>query len=676
MNEVVLQHSKAIGVFAVLAIVANLFLVFHLHTTIAGTGGDPWQTMWRMQVKADGGMQAFLQDVTGSGEPRLANLSVWPWIGFHVLFGEPVAYNIVWLIQFVLAGYAMALFIQALTNTEKLFSSAPMLSGIAYMFLPYHIAHSLGHFGAMQIAWIPFICTAFLALERSRKAMYAIILGVLLIIQAWMEHHYILWLGIFCCVAFFFYRKEVIASVKKHLPITILLIGIAFLGIVVPFIPTLKLASGETGALDLGIQQTIRFSADLFAFITPPPFHPLWGDISHGLFGQYFTGNIPESVQYLGITIILGILFFHRHIPVKQKRLWISSIIIFGLIALGPVLHLFGNETSIPLPYAFLAHLPVFSAIRVVSRAGVIVGFSVVVLFGWVLATNKHSIRISVLIACAILVEFAFFPFPTQSAVLSPVYQGLQTVQEPRIIEIPAATNYTAASRALYASAFHKKEVLGNIALERGEAPDIFDLERSAPALRQLLYVRTTDLADRRSEFFGQDLSETLPDVLAWMHVGAIIVHNDSLNASQNDAISSFLSSPGVFSSSSFGDAMLYTWNGKKPQTDGLFLIRRDGWEGVRRDKEGETFAEIPSVASVDVVNITSSQKTVSFAVTLPPESSRLIMKDAAGNILSEKKEGNRVVYTQSVSPGVTTFSFSHTGSDTLTIQNPLFTAQ
>jgi hypothetical protein len=96
----------------------------------------------------------------------------------------------------------------------------------------------------------------------------------------------------------------------------------------------------------------------------------------------------------------------------------------------------------------------------------------------------------------------------------------------------------------------------------------------------------------------------------------------------------------------------------------------------VRRDKEGETFAEIPSVASVDVVNITNSQKNVSFAVTLPPESSRLIMKDAAGNILSEKKEGNRVVYTQSVPPGVTTFSFSHTGSDTLTIQNPLFTAQ
>src|SRR3989344_8075816 len=208
MQGVHRQHGFALLLMAILAIFMSYPVIFHLSDSLVGQGGDPWQAMWRFEHKGSGGVQDFIQDFTGSGDARLINMSVWPWMPLHYMFGEPVAYNLVWLIIMALSGYAMALFVKILAKQASIFAAAPLLAGIAYMFLPYRSAHALGHFGAMQLQWIPFICAAVLIYVRKPTAWKIVLIGSLFSIQAWTEHHYALWLGIFGLVAAVVYRKE------------------------------------------------------------------------------------------------------------------------------------------------------------------------------------------------------------------------------------------------------------------------------------------------------------------------------------------------------------------------------------------------------------------------------------------------------------------------------------
>lgn len=688
MKQAFKEHFIALLAFSVITVFMALPVILNMNTSIAGTGGDPWQTMWRFETKShllDGSSgipestKRIAEEFFGFGAPHLTNLSVWPWMIFHLLFGQPLAYNILWLLHFILAGYAMALLVKVLTNRSSILEPAPLLAGIAYMTMPYHIAHSLGHFGAMQLEWIPFIVVSAIVFFRTPTLTKAILLGILLTIQAWVEHHYIVWIALFALIAAFIYRKELRLFIfpsqerGKRTSLLLALSGILVMGILLPFIPTIRLASENNEALALGVDQTIRFSADLFSFITPPPYHPVWGSAFNALFGQYFTGNEAESVQYLGLSLILAIAFFHRHIPVKQKRLWVTTILFFGILSLGPVLHIFGKETSLPLPYALLANLPVFSAIRVISRAGVMVSFATALLFGWVIATNLHRKQTSYIIGALILLEFLFFPFPMQSAKLSPVYNALTSIPGKTVIEIPAATNYVAASRSLYASSIHGKEALGSIALERGQHEDAYDLVKSIPGIRQLLYLRTTELTENRNEFFNQNIRETLPDAMKYLDAHAIIVHSDSLSAVQNTAITSLLERIPGYTKKSFGDALLYTFTTPSTSSDGIFAVRGEGWENIGYDPKRESvFAEVPQKASLSIINVRNTPVSIKLSFLVSPDSSNgIAIRDESYNILQSTEAGSIFTYSLSLQPGVATFAFTPTGDTKAIIQNP-----
>jgi hypothetical protein len=672
------SHLITLVLFGVLTFFMTMPVSLHMHSQVAGIGGDPWQTMWRFTVKENTGFSGFWQDLVGQGDPQLVNLSIWPYMPIHALLGEPAGYNTIFLITFLLSGYAMALFIAMLTR-KSILSPAPLLAGIAYMFAPYHIAQSLGHFGAMQLQWIPFILAATLSYIRNQKIWKVILLGSLVVIQAWEEHHYAVWLVIFGIIAGIVYWKELkkyyLERKQKSLLISIILfISILGIGIILPYIPTLKLASQDNSALTLGIDQTTRFSADIFSFITPAPFQPFWGELFDSLFGKYFTGNESESIQYIGIGILIAILFFKKHIPILQKRLWFSAAIVFGIISLGPVLHIFGRITSIPLPYAILAQLPVFSAIRTISRAGVFVTFSACVLFGWVVATNYHRLRMSYIIVIALLLDFLFIPFPMQSALLSPAYTAITSLPGKNVIEIPAATNYVAASRSLFAETVTRKESLGNIALERGQNQDAYALIKSIPAIRQLLYLRTTELAQDRPELFAQDLRETLPDAMSYLNTSTILIHTDSISAAQKKAVEEFLNSMQEFKKQSFGDADVYTLQKNTSKTDGVFLVRGDGFENVGYDpKRLSTFAEVPKEATIALVNISSKEVTVELSYTVPSESQNSLTLSSVNvpDVVKIEKDGKQI-FSVLLEPGTHQFTFKNNDSKTAIIQNPV----
>ncbi len=201
--------------------------------------------------------------------------------------------------------------------------------------------------------------------------------------------------------------------------------------------------------------------------------------------------------------------------------------------------------------------------------------------------------------------------------------------------------------------------MLGNIALERGESEDADNLIKSIPAVRQLLYLRTTDLEEQRSEFFDQDLAETLPDAMKYLNAYAVVVHTDSLSSVQKNAVANLFTTVPAFSRQSFGDVDVYTLNHSEASSDGVFVIRDEGWEDVGYDPKRESvFAEVPTEATVTIMNINSYPVTVTLAYTMAPES--------MGELQAEKNI--------TVDPGQREVKFRHVGNGKSIIQNPSFT--
>lgn len=541
------RHIAILALYGALTLLMTMPVIANISTHVAGQGGDPWQTMWRFE---DSWRQFNWAHLFGAGEPRLINNSVWPWMGLHLALGEPVAYNMVYLLSFFLSGYFMYLLVRYLTRHE----AAAVLAGVLYMFLPFHVAHSLGHFGAMQTQWLP-LCIWLLFLWRDRQTTWRTIgLAAAVTAQSWTEHHYFFWLIIFIGIWMIIERPKIQRYSKL-----LLLSALVALFALLPWLPTVRLAWQGGNSLALGVNQTTRFSADVFAYLTPAPWQPLWGGLAYRLFGQHFTGNVTEATQFLGFLPLLLLAFFHRDIPRPQKIFWVTVAALFLGLSLGPWLHVFGRVLPVPLPYGLLQHLPVFSAVRAVARAGVMVGLAVSVLFGWVMATQlKRAISVAIVVA-VILFEFLFLPVPMQATQLSRAYEVIATLPGKSLLEIPAATNYTVASQALYASLIHGKEVVGNIALERASGSQQLKEIRSLPALRQLLFLRTKALwEDQEDSVFGRDLIEALPEVLRDLDVWAVVVHVDSLSAQQRKAVTYFLEERMGWTGKKYDDIVLY----------------------------------------------------------------------------------------------------------------------
>jgi len=696
MKQIYKQICIALFFMAV-AVVMSWPAAGNMTSHIIGEGGDPWQTLWRFEYKyealltaqQDGVLGQFIaSEFFGTGGERLVNLSVWPWMPVYALLGQPQAYNVIWLLSFALSGYAMYLLTRWLLREHappgvRVDSEAgAILAGLLYQLLPFHVAHSLGHFGAMQLQWLPLLfLLAWLWLKKP-TLWRTVGLVVLITAQVWTEHHYALWFLISMLVVFWAQRVRVRELLMSTVARRQALIGVLLLAcITLPSVlPTVRLATSNT-SLSLGAEQTVRFSTDVFSYITPAPFHPVWGGMFGALFSHRFTGNVTEATAYLGLVPLLVIVFFHQRVPRQQLKFWLVLGGTFWLLSLGPRLHVLGIVTPLPLPYTLIDGWPLFSAVRAIGRTAVIVGLSIGVLFGWVVATQVHRKQFVYLLGGLLLVEFLFLPMPLIPAVLSPAYSAARALPGSTLIELPAATNYTAASRALYATLTHGKSIVGNIALERAQDSDAFAESQSLPALRQLLHLRTTHIRQDRKDFFDQGAVETLPDTLRWLDVGGILVHSDSLSPLQLSATRNFLEDDLGLIPSDFSDGFLYDVSPllEAGDSDGVFLARDGRWQNVGFDEERESvFAELPTEATTTLYNVSDQTQVVRLQFQVPLEGHGNVVVRTEDDVLVADLTagpGELVEIEYVLEPGSVVLHWRNKLTQKVIIQNPALSA-
>ena len=210
---------------------------------------------------------------------------------------------------------------------------------------------------------------------------------------------------------------------------------------------------------------------DVLAMFLPNPNHPFAPaalvDWLNSLPAKYIEGLV--SVPLVAI-VTLCVAWRAGWTP---SRWWTGLTVLFGLLALGPFIHIAGVNTYVPGPWAFLRYVPILGLTRSPSRFSVVLMLGIAILFGTALValTRRYPAKrrlIVTTVGALLLFELFPAPRPIYSAAIPRIYQ--QVKDEPgdvRLLELPVGArdgtssvgNFTARSQ--FYQTFHEKPLVG-----------------------------------------------------------------------------------------------------------------------------------------------------------------------------------------------------------------------
>jgi hypothetical protein len=319
-------------------------------------------------------------------------------------------HNIMLLFSFYLS--ALGGFYLAKHYTKNYLPS--LLGGFIFGFSPCHLAHTLHHMHVATIQFIPFFVLCFLRFLETRNwkpFMGAVLFYCLSALSSWYYLFYIAYFLLFYYV-FEAVQKRTVFIKSTLMPIAAVF-TLVFLLLSPIAIPMVSQGIGNPNAYAGGHD---IFVADLLSFVVFDPYHLL--SILTEDINSHFSGNDWEKTAYLGIVSIGLIVWWlirkQKDYPIKELRYHLWGMIIFMLFAGGTFLHIYGEETLIPLPTFITQSMPFVRNVRTPSRAIV---FSYLFLgVAIALITSTYASLISskrsriFLAAVSILIFMDFYP--------------------------------------------------------------------------------------------------------------------------------------------------------------------------------------------------------------------------------------------------------------------------
>jgi hypothetical protein len=510
---------------------------------VPGVGGDSFQTLWRLENQAHFlrllGNQGFRVWLNALAEqlktPQLVNVSTVPWLPLQMIGGSLFVYNLAWWLSYVLGGWALAWLVY--NYTRQWLASA--VAGFFYVFAPWHVVQSWGHFGAMQVQWLPLLAWAALRWGQTGKRRYlfaAVVFGVFL---GWTEHHFLFFAALAAGVIFFLAPHRVLKlwwrSSLRWWSLGGLLLGVILaLG---PYLPTIILALTPQSFLQVEAEEATKYATDLLSPLTPPFYHPLWGQWFSFLWKR-FSGNLIEATTYLTFTALAVIAWvsWRRRIIL---RFWLAFALIFLVLSWGPSLQIAGWQTGLPLPSAFLRALPGLDIFRAFGRFQLLVLFAVAVMLGRSLVALTPRARC--LASALLALELALpFPLPELPAQKPAAYDVFIPSSNPRVVDVGAAEEEELAGRAWWYLAEAGGISLGNPSMQRAIAPQKLWHVQRWPGLRELLFYRPEAITAQIT-YFNQPFAETLSLALRKVGAEAVVVHRDFLSPPEAKIVENFL---------------------------------------------------------------------------------------------------------------------------------------
>ena len=152
-----------------------------------------------------------------------------------------------------------------------------------------------------------------------------------------------------------------------------------------------------------------------------------------------FTGNGSEWYAFLGLPVA-GALFLGRRVLLSspRSRAALTTVVVSTTLSFGPSLHIWGKDTHIPMPWAFVQSLPVFSSV-VPARFSIVAMFGVI---GCVAELVSHFWLKPKAIAplCGVLIASIAMGIPNPPLLTSPLNDArLRSIATDVVRECPPA---------------------------------------------------------------------------------------------------------------------------------------------------------------------------------------------------------------------------------------------
>ena len=304
-----------------------------------------------------------------------------------LLGGAVLSYNLIAILSPVLAATAAFMLLYYLTKQYL----PSLIAGYIYGFSSFVLAQLLGHPQQYAIFLLPLALLAYLMLVQKRlKPLHFIMLSVVLLLlqtgislettMTFMLFSALTWGAFYCQKAY----RQILKPTIKYLLYTFS----AYLVVLSPFI--YYLLAGLKN-LPNTIHPMTAFSLNVANLFIPTPIS-LIGGHSFAPISHYFIGNIAENGAYMGLPLLLILLYLTiKYWKNTLLKTLVICLIIIGIAAIGPRLHLIGQTgASFWMPWAIVSHLPLIDAAQP-DRFSVYFFLITAVLIGWWLSMKTKT---------------------------------------------------------------------------------------------------------------------------------------------------------------------------------------------------------------------------------------------------------------------------------------------
>lgn len=533
-----MRHCWPLAGLLALALLLTLPLGTHLATVLPGQHDDSyfhiWNYWWLSTALTEGLDPMFCPYVmypTGC-ELTLHSFPLTNAVASLLLSGWlPLiaVYNIIIIAGFVVGGWGMYALAWSLTASR----AGAFVAACLFTFAPYHYQH-LSRPDVAGYVWLPLMLLYLLRVWRAPRVRDGFAFGLFFALACHSAWYYFFSQALLIMLVGGLFllgdrRRVLNYAALKALGAGGLLIAVLLLPAVLPMLAIKQRAAFGDSALAIHT----AISADPLAFITPSPFHPLWGRFTaawHDGLGS------TEPIAYLGwVALALG-LYGLTVMPRRTRWLWLAVGVTGLLFALGPFLHWQGQWywpeaawKSIPLPYYFLYEL--FSPIR---GARAPVRFIVLAYLALAVAAAfaarslaARRPRLLGLLTALLLFDYLAVPYPVVTPRVPALYAEIAASDARAVLEVPV-TDYPSILQ-YYQTVHGKPLVIGAVT---HIPPWRFTFLGETPVVREL-YNPSLLTPQRERELAGQGR-----EALARAGIGWVVVHPELLvNSPGMDAV-------------------------------------------------------------------------------------------------------------------------------------------
>ncbi len=448
---------------------------------------------------------------------------------FGLLWGSWLPIEIVFNLSFMLSMLLAAVFAYLLVRDLWHSRWGGWLGGLIFGFSPYVLAQAKGHFNLTVIWPFPAIGWLWFRGVKKNSIIYFVLVGLVLAFLCLNDWQYFIFgLVLYVCLLFY---SLLYSSGKKILIFYFWLIGLLVAGVIfVPLLIKTLVVSGDY--LPTALLSEVKYwSADLLSFLLPGNNNIFLGGIGTYFRDKFFLGGIENQLYFGWVVICLLFLSFgwKKEKEDRQIYFWQGMVILFILLALGPLLKIAGKTDfllndlhfNIALPYMILYRIPFLNIARVPARFTVLVMLCFSVVVGWVIKKiewgitkkfGKYSFWSSLLfliififIVLGVGAEYWNWPIKMQNLSIPNIYREIKSdPDESTVLELPLW--WSSGHRSLgeqktiiqYWQTYHEKRIL-NGSVSR--VPDgAFDYYLQKPGIKYLIDVEKNFLENEDKE--------------------------------------------------------------------------------------------------------------------------------------------------------------------------------